>query len=56
MPPFTGQAFADRARGAGDSDEAIAVANAGHFDVVIPTTAAWKVVVETLAREMAGLH
>ena len=56
MPPFTGRAFAAQARAAGDSAEAMAIADAGHFDVVMPDTAAWKVVVGTLAREMARLR
>ena len=56
MPPFTGQAFAERAQRAGDNAVSVAIADAGHFDVVIPTTAAWKAVVKTLAREMARLR
>jgi acetyl esterase/lipase len=56
MPPATGEAFAERARKAGDSAEAIAIADAGHFDVVIQGAAAWKAVVQALAREMASLH
>lgn len=56
MPPVTGQAFAKRAREAGDRAEAVAIAGSGHFDVVIPTTEAWQTVVATLDREMAGLR
>lgn len=55
MPPSTGVAFAQRLRERGDSAEAIEIPNAGHFDVVIPTTAAWRAVVEVLAREVARL-
>jgi acetyl esterase/lipase len=56
MPPFTGRAFVQKLRKAGDSADVIAISDAGHFDVVIPTTAAWKLVVETLAREVAALR
>jgi len=28
----------------------------GHFDVVTPTTAAWKIVAATVAREIAALR
>lgn len=45
MPFDTGQAFAAKARAAGDKTEAIEIKGAGHFDPVIPTTDAWKTVV-----------
>lgn len=45
MPPATGHAYARRAREAGDAAEAVAIPGASHFDVVIPTTDAWTVVV-----------
>jgi pimeloyl-ACP methyl ester carboxylesterase len=45
MPPDTGQAYAAKVRGAGDPAEAIEIKGAGHFDLVIPTTEAWKAVV-----------
>ena len=45
MPPATGYAYAERVREAGDPAEAVAIPNASHFDVVIPTTAAWTSVV-----------
>jgi acetyl esterase/lipase len=45
MPPSTGRAYAERVRKAGDSAEAEAIPGASHFDVVIPTTEAWKTVV-----------
>ena len=41
MPPATGEVYAARVRKAGDSAEAITVPGASHYDVVIPTTAAW---------------
>lgn len=51
MPFETGQAFAARVRAAGGRAEAVEVKGAGHFDLVIPTTAAWKtVVVPAVAR------
>jgi len=55
MPPFTGRAFVEKLRKAGDSAEVMAIPDAGHFDVVMPTTEAWKVVVATLVREIAAL-
>lgn len=45
MPPPTGRAYAERVRGAGDPAEAVAIPGASHFDVVIPTTEAWRTVV-----------
>ena len=33
----------------------VTIPDAGHFDVVIPTTAAWKTIADTVAREMAAL-
>lgn len=56
MPPPTGEAYAARVRAAGDSAEAIAIQGATHYDVVIPTTAAWATVVGAVAREVARLR
>lgn len=56
MPPPTGRAYVERLRKAGDKGEAVAIPNASHFDVVIPTTAAWAIVADTVAREMARLR
>jgi acetyl esterase/lipase len=56
MPPFTGQAYVARLRAAGDAGEAIAIPGASHFDVVIPTTAAWRTVVDALAAEFARIR
>jgi len=54
MPPPTGQAYAKLARKAGDRAEAVAIPGASHFDVVIPTTEAWKTVVApAIEREAA---
>jgi acetyl esterase/lipase len=55
MPPATGRAYVARLKAAGDAGEAIAIPNATHFDVVMPTTAAWQVVVEALRRQFAAL-
>lgn len=56
MPPATGRVYAERVRKAGDSAEAVAIPGATHYDVVIPTTAAWKQVADTVAREVAKLR
>jgi acetyl esterase/lipase len=57
MPPPTGRAYADRVRKAGDVAEAVAIPGASHFDVVIPTTDAWRtVVVPAIARAMDELR
>lgn len=45
MPPETGQAYAAKARAAGDRAEAVEIKGAGHFDPVMPTTETWKTVV-----------
>ncbi len=51
--PPTGRAYVERLKAAGDFGEAIAIPNASHFDVVIPTTAAWGGVADAVARELA---
>jgi acetyl esterase/lipase len=56
MPPYTGRAYVLKVRKAGDAAEVVTIPDAGHFDVVIPTTAAWKVVAATIAREIAALR
>lgn len=57
MPPPTGRAYAARVRQAGDRARAVAIPGASHFDVVIPTTAAWKTVVAlAIAREIGRLR
>jgi acetyl esterase/lipase len=50
MPPFTGREYAAKARAAGDRAEVVVIPDAGHFDVVIPTTAAWTTVVGLIDR------
>jgi acetyl esterase/lipase len=53
MPPATGRAYAQRVRKAGDDAEAIAVPGATHYDVVIPTTEAWKAVIAPAIQRQA---
>jgi acetyl esterase/lipase len=55
MPPYTGLAFVQAARKAGDRAEVVTIPDAGHFDVVIPTTPAWKDVAAIVASEIATL-
>jgi acetyl esterase/lipase len=52
----TGRDYVARLTRAGDAGEAIAIPDVGHFDVVIPTTAAWKQVAGVVAREVARLR
>ncbi len=52
MPPVTGRAYVERVRAAGDWGEAVAIPGASHFDVVMPTTPAWGVVADVVAREL----
>ena len=55
MPPYTGLDYAAAARKAGDPAEVVVIPDAGHFDLVIPTTPAWKAIVAILDREMMAL-
>jgi acetyl esterase/lipase len=55
MPPYTGRDYAAKVRQAGDRAEVVTIPGAGHFDVVIPTTAAWTEVVGIIDREMRAL-
>ncbi|MDB5436826.1 MAG: alpha/beta hydrolase, partial [Phenylobacterium sp.] len=55
MPPYTGLAYAAKVRQAGDKAEVVAIPDAGHFDLVIPTTRAWKEIVAILERETKAL-
>jgi acetyl esterase/lipase len=54
MPPYTGLAFAEQVRRAGGRAQVVTIPDAGHFDVVIPTTAAWTQVVKIVAEELAA--
>ncbi len=56
MPPATGLAYVERLRRAGDTGAAVGIPGASHFDVVIPTTAAWRQVARRIAQEMARLR
>lgn len=51
MPPYTGLDYAAKARQAGDPAEVVAIPDAGHFDLVIPTTPAWRRIVGIIDRE-----
>jgi acetyl esterase/lipase len=55
MPPYTGREYALRVRQAGDRAEVVTIPDAAHFDLVIPTTAAWTEIVGVLDREMKAL-
>jgi acetyl esterase/lipase len=55
MPPYAGLDYVLRARRAGDVAEVVAIPDAGHFDVVVPSTAAWRRVVEILDGEMNAM-
>ncbi len=55
MPPYTGRDFVLKVRKAGGSADIVTVPNAAHFDLVIPTTEAWKTIVAILDREMKAL-
>ena len=55
MPPHTGREYAEKVRKAGDIAEVVIIPGAAHFDLVIPTTPAWKEIVAVLDREMKGL-
>lgn len=55
MPPYTGRAYVLKVRKAGDPAEVVVIPDAAHFDVVIPTTPAWKTVVGVIDAEMRRL-
>jgi acetyl esterase/lipase len=55
MPPYTGRDYAMIARKAGDVAEAVTIPGAAHFDLVIPTTPAWREIVAILDREIKAL-
>jgi acetyl esterase/lipase len=52
MPPYTGRDYAAKAHKAGDRAEVAIIPDAGHFDLVIPTTVAWKAIAGIIDREM----
>ncbi len=55
MPPYTGRDYAAKVRKAGDRADVETLPGAAHFDLVIPTTAAWATIAGILDREMKGL-
>jgi acetyl esterase/lipase len=55
MPPYTGQDYAAKVREAGDIADVEIIAGSGHFDLVIPGTAAWTRIVVILDRETEAL-
>jgi acetyl esterase/lipase len=55
MPPYTGLAYVELVRKAGGKAEMVTIPDSGHFDVVIPTTAAWREVAGIVAQEL-GAH
>lgn len=55
MPPYTGLAYAQMVRKAGDTAEVATIPDAGHFDLVIPTTPAWARIAGIVEREMKNL-
>jgi acetyl esterase/lipase len=55
MPPYTGRDYVLKVRKAGDAAEVVTIPGAAHFDLVIPTTPAWKEIVAILGREMKAL-
>lgn len=55
MPPYTGRDYALRVRKSGDKADVVTIPDAGHFDLVIPETAAWAEVTTVLDREMRAL-
>jgi len=52
MPPYTGRDYAQMVRKLGGSADVVIIPNAAHFDLVIPTTDAWKTIIAVLDREM----
>lgn len=54
MPPQTGREFALALRAAGGMGEAVEIKGAGHFDPVMPSTAAWREVVVPAVERAAG--
>jgi acetyl esterase/lipase len=55
MPPFTGREYAAEVTKAGDRAELVVIPDAGHFDLVIPTTPAWRAVADAIARQVRSL-
>ena len=56
MPPYTGRDYVLKVRASGDKADIVAIPDAAHFDLVIPTARAWARIVAILAREMKALR
>lgn len=56
MPPYTGLDYVKRVHQAGDAGEVVVIPDAGHFDLVIPTTRAWAEIAGLVEREMQALR
>jgi acetyl esterase/lipase len=48
VPPQTAELWLTAAKGSGDSAESITVPDAGHFEVIAPTSAAWPIVLKAV--------
>ena len=48
VPNAQGTRFADEARRRGDDSQVRTIADTGHFDLIAPSAAAWKSVVEEI--------
>jgi acetyl esterase/lipase len=55
MPPFTGREYVAEVNKAGDRADLVVIPDAGHFDLVIPTTPAWRIVADAVEREIRSL-
>lgn len=55
LPPYIGRDYALKARKAGDTADVVVLPDAGHFDLVIPTTPAWAAITGILDRQMKSL-
>ncbi|HEX5264302.1 MAG TPA: alpha/beta hydrolase [Phenylobacterium sp.] len=55
LPPYIGRDYAQMARKSGDTADVVVLPDAGHFDLVIPTTPAWVAINGILDRQMKSL-
>lgn len=56
MPPKAGRIYAAEVRAADDRVEFLEIPGAGHFDAMIPTTAAWRIVADRVELELRRLR
>ena len=54
VPHAFGEAYAAKAKAAGDPAQAITIPGAGHFELIDPMSAAWKQIVAVIEREARG--